>query len=110
MIIRNFHNHKKKETIIIELSKIVNPNSAANDNTGYIRIGTRLQGSQYYIDLNARAGVFEMQDPPGWCYLTSVLASNYHSRLKSDYFFNVTLYEKLPTRSKLGKILVVFPS
>ena len=31
-------------------------------------------------------------------------------RLKSDYFFNVTFYEKLPTSIKLGKIFVVFPT
>ena len=39
-----------------------------------------------------------------------ILNLNKKIRLKSDYFFNVTFYEKLPTKIKLGKIFIVFPS
>ena len=39
----------------------------------------------------------------------NISASNYYTRKLTDYFFNVTIFEKLPTKANFGKIYIEFP-
>lgn len=98
--------------ITLQISKVVNPNQNINFNTGQFKIATYNLNSLSYVDYNPNAGAFVVTSAPQWAVLTSIIASNYDTRLAADYQFNFSLASAIPVYKADGSggaILVVLP-
>ena len=110
VIISGFETYLPDTTspVIINLFGVINPNSDAD--TGQFKIGTRVSGSEAYVDYNSAVGTLTMSSAPGWAVLYDITPANLATRLDATYQFNFTAIASIPKTSSSGAIKVDFPS
>lgn len=97
------------QPLIFSITGIINPNKISNANTDYFLVATKRTYNNIYLDKNEKAFVLESEKAAGWNFLYNISASNFFTRLKTDYLFNFTISESLPPTNLLGRIFIDFP-